>query len=110
MMRRLLMKQTSLFPDPAQERRDAHVCHARGCPVHVQPEMLMCKRHWFMVPKRIRDAVWATYRPGQCDDMSPSREWHVAADAAIGFVAMKEKQPTSPNERKALEHFGAYVP
>jgi hypothetical protein len=25
----------------------------------------MCRRHWFMVPKPLRDAVLATYRPGQ---------------------------------------------
>lgn len=100
------MKQTSLFPDPKQERRDAHHCHARRCAAHVPPERLMCRGHWFMVPKRVRDAVWATYREGQCDDMSPSKEWHQAADAAIGFVALEEGHPLTPNETAALVHFG----
>lgn len=67
-----------------------HHCHARRCTVPVPPEMLMCRRHWFMVPKKLRDAVWATYRPGQCDDKQPSEAWHKAADAAILAVAQKE--------------------
>jgi hypothetical protein len=50
----------------------------------------MCKRHWYMVPLRIRRAVWRYYRPGQCDDKRPSQAWHDAADAAIKAVAEKE--------------------
>lgn len=68
-----------------------HHCHARGCPELVPPEMLMCRRHWFMVPKPVRARVWATYRAGQCDDMRPSEAWHEAADAAIAAVAAKER-------------------
>lgn len=98
-------KQTSLFPDPAAERREAHTCHARGCDVHVKPEMLLCKKHWFMVPKKIRDAVWANYRAGQCDDMSPSKSWMTAASAAIGFVARLEKKPVTRAEHAALGEF-----
>ena len=67
-----------------------HHCHACGCAVSVPPEMLMCRRHWFMVPKRIRDRVWNTYRPGQCDDKQPSEAWHQAADAAIKAVWQRE--------------------
>jgi len=52
----------------------------------------MCKKHWFMVPKPIRDRVWATYRDGQCDGTgpAPSEEWHQAADAAIEAVWQRE--------------------
>jgi hypothetical protein len=99
------MKQTSLFPDPAAERRATHTCHARGCTTHVQPEMLMCKTHWWLVPRKIRDAVWATYRHGQCDDMKPSREWLQAADAAIGFIARLEGKLVTKTEKEALEAF-----
>ena len=70
----------------------AHTCHARGCRAPCPPEHLMCRRHWFMVPKQLRDAVWRTYRPGQCDDMRPSREWHDAADAAIESVFQQEAE------------------
>jgi hypothetical protein len=25
----------------------------------------MCRSHWYLVPKQIRDRVWATWRSGQ---------------------------------------------
>lgn len=68
----------------------SHTCHATGCKASVPPEMWGCKRHWFMVPKKIRDRVWATYRVGQCDDMSPSREYCLAARDAVIAVAQRE--------------------
>ncbi len=83
----------------------SHHCHARGCTVSVPPEMLMCRDHWFKVPHDIRAAVWQHYRPGQCDDKSPSKEWHQAADAAIGFVAAKERKQLGHAEIEALRHF-----
>lgn len=69
-----------------------HHCHARGCSTPTKPEMLMCFKHWRMVPRDLQRAVWATYRPGQCDDKRPSPEWHAAADAAIAAVAQKERR------------------
>lgn len=80
------------FTAPAREfLPDYHHCHAMGCDAKVKPEMLMCKKHWFFVPKVVRDRVWATYRDGQCDGSPmPSEEWHKAADAAIREVAVKE--------------------
>lgn len=71
-----------------------HHCHARGCKTECQPEMLMCRRHWFMVSKPTQGRVWRSYRPGQCDDKSPSLEWHEAADAAIAEVWAKEQRGT----------------
>jgi len=68
----------------------SHRCHAQGCAASVPPEMLMCKRHWFMVPPNIRRAVWSTYRDGQCNDKRPSRAWLSAADAAIAAVYTRE--------------------
>lgn len=67
-----------------------HHCHARGCSVECPPELLMCPRHWKLVPGLLRAAVHATYRPGQCDDKNPSRAWHKAATMAIDYVARVE--------------------
>lgn len=50
----------------------------------------MCKKHWFSLPKKLRDAIWATYRPGQCDDMRITHEYAEAARNAIRYVADKE--------------------
>jgi hypothetical protein len=68
----------------------SHHCHATACKKSVPPEMLMCKRHWFMIPKPLRDRVWATYRPGQCDDWKPSAAYCEAAKAAVIAVAQQE--------------------
>ena len=87
-----------------------HTCHARGCSVAVKPEMLMCGRHWRMVPKKIQSAVWGAYRPGQCDDRKPSTAWHEAADAAIGYVAMMEGQKVRGVESEAMRTFGCEPP
>ena len=70
----------------------AHHCHARGCTTNCRPEYLMCPRHWFMVPRHLANAVLNAYRPGQCDDRRPSAAWFTAADAAIAYVAVKEKK------------------
>lgn len=66
----------------------------------------MCKRHWFMVPVRLRRAVWAHYRAGQCGDRRPSRAWLRAADAAIGYVANAEGLPYRNIEHDALNDSG----
>jgi hypothetical protein len=84
----------------------SHKCHARGCTTPVKPEFLMCFRHWRQVPRKIQDAVWAAYRPGQCDDMRPSREWHRAADAAIGYVAKQQDLGVTRQEADAMVFFG----
>lgn len=68
----------------------SHHCHATGCTVATKPEIFFCRRHWFMLPKPLRDRIWETYRPGQCDDWQPSREYCLAAIDAVRFVAAKE--------------------
>lgn len=78
-----------------------HHCHARGCKKSCPPERLMCLAHWRKVPKDLQRAIWATYRPGQCDDRRPSDAWFAAADAAIAAVANAERpiQPVQVNAR-----------
>jgi len=43
-----------------------------------------------MVPKPLRDRIWATYRPGQCDDWQPSAAYCDTAIEAVKAVAAKE--------------------
>ncbi len=68
----------------------AHTCHATGCKTRVPPEMFMCKKHWFSLPKPMRDAIWRTYRPGQCDDWNITHEYAEAARDAVRFIAARE--------------------
>jgi len=70
----------------------SHTCHATACGVPIPPTMWGCKRHWFMVPIAIRNAIWKAYRPGQCDDKRPSRAYCEAARAAVIAVATKENR------------------
>lgn len=67
-----------------------HTCHATGCNVRVPREMFMCKKHWLMLPKGHRDAVWREYRVGQCDDWEISHEYANAARRAVRFIAKVE--------------------
>lgn len=68
----------------------AHTCHATDCTIVVSPQMFMCKRHWYMLPKAMRDEIWRTYRPGQCDDWRISHEYAEAARTAVQYIAKKE--------------------
>lgn len=70
----------------------AHHCHAKDCNREVPPKMLMCARHWRMVPRSLQDAVWATYRPGQEISKTPTLEYLGAAQDAIRAVAEKESK------------------
>lgn len=67
-----------------------HPCHASGCSMEVPPRMLMCRRHWRMVPRSLQDAVWATYVIGQEARKDPTAEYLEAARAAIDYVADRE--------------------
>jgi len=52
--------------------------------------MFMCRRHWFSLPKRLRDRIWAAYRHGQCDDWEISHAYAEAARECVRFIAAKE--------------------
>lgn len=56
-----------------------HECHWPGCEVQVPPAMWGCRRHWFKLPKALRDRVWAAYVPGQEQRLDPSREYLAVA-------------------------------
>lgn len=71
----------------------AHHCHATNCKVNVPPEMFMCKRHWFMLPKAMRNEIWRTYRKGQCDDKNPSDEYCEIAKKCVTYIAEREGIP-----------------
>ena len=45
-----------------------------------------CKQHWFKLPQRLRNKVWAAYRPGQEIDLSPSEEYLAVADEVEAWI------------------------
>ncbi len=56
-----------------------HECHWPGCTQQVPPAKWGCAGHWFKLPKRLRDRVWAAYVPGQEVDGVPSDEYLAVA-------------------------------
>lgn len=74
--------------------RVRHLCHAEGCPVEVAPSLLMCLKHWRMVPPPLKAAVWREYRRGQEVDKRPSPGYLKAAGDAIAAVAKIERGDT----------------
>lgn len=68
-----------------------HTCHAYKCEVEVRPSLLMCKKHWEMVPKEIQSRVLQHFNPKQCEKFRrPSMEWLKAAREAVNFVTKAE--------------------
>lgn len=62
------------------QTRDHH-CHWPGCDKPVPPAMWGCKKHWMMLPKYLRDAIWVAFNPGQEVNFTPSNEYlQVAAE------------------------------
>jgi hypothetical protein len=64
--------------------------------------MLMCRKHWFMVPSKLRSEVWRTYQDGQCDTFDPTSAYCQAAKAAVVAVAEKEGRTIDLQEPKIL--------
>lgn len=67
-----------------------HTCHAVKCKVQVPPRMLMCLKHWRMVPPALQKAVWREYREGQEVRKDPTDKYLEVMNAAIDAVAEKE--------------------
>ena len=56
----------------------------RPCPIDdcdrlPADDHLMCRRHWFMVPKELRDEVWAAWRL-RCDASDRPEQYAAARD------------------------------
>lgn len=60
-----------------------HLCHAHGCREAINPRLLMCLRHWKMVPPELQKAVWKHYRAGQEIDKQPSPDYLLAQRSAV---------------------------
>ena len=63
-----------------------HTCHWPGCPVDVPPKLWGCAKHWYALPKHLRDRIWATYRPGQEITKTPSADYLEAAREVLAWI------------------------
>ncbi|HEX6934689.1 MAG TPA: hypothetical protein VF162_21285 [Streptosporangiaceae bacterium] len=62
-------------------------CVIPRCDDPIDPSRLMCRTHWYMVPKDLRDRVWATWRSGQGAYTGDHRDAVRVAVAAVCTTA-----------------------
>lgn len=77
-----------------------HHCHADDCPTAVPERLFLCPKHWFMLPKTMRDRVWALYRPGQETRKDPSAEYLEHTRKCIEFVKAEEAKRAGAKIKK----------
>jgi hypothetical protein len=70
----------------SQGQTRKHHCHWPGCEKQVPPAMWGCSTHWFKLPAGLRSKVWATYRPGQEVNCTPSAAYLAVADAVQQWI------------------------
>lgn len=70
----------------------SHHCHWPTCNKEVPPSMWGCAKHWFTLPKPLRDKIWRTYRAGQEISKDPSDEYMEAAMEVQAWIAQKIKE------------------
>ena len=73
-----------------------HHCHWPGCDKTVPPATWGCRKHWYMLPAALRSLIWRTFRPGQEDAKTPSREYVDAARKVQDWIA--ENHPPEPQQ------------
>lgn len=69
-----------------------HHCHWTGCTAQVPPAKWGCTKHWYMLPKRFRDRIWAAFRPGQERTMTPSAEYVQVAREIRAWIKEQNEQ------------------
>lgn len=75
-----------------------HYCHWSGCNTQVPPAMWGCYRHWMMLPKYLRNKVWAAYQPGQEITKRVSREYLEVAREVQEWIFANYPETTNTNQ------------
>jgi hypothetical protein len=83
---------------PARLPLPAGRCPVPGCGDQTDRTRLMCRRDWYLVPKQLRDRVWATWHSGQG---AASREHQEAVLTAIAACRVARL----PGQRRQLTRF-----
>ncbi len=67
-----------------------HHCHAHDCQRVILPRLFMCRKHWFSLPVKLRDAVQSEYRRGQEIDKRPTARYMAVQQYAVCRTAFKK--------------------
>lgn len=98
--------------------RDVQYCAAPKCSAIVEPGKLMCKGHWFSLPKPLRDDVWRTWRAAQRNwrgrtnheaQLANIRAYREAVRAAVEHLDGVPKTPASAMATTAISEDGTPV-
>jgi len=79
-----------------------HHCHANACQEPTEPPLLMCRKHWRMVPTHFKAAVWNAYRNAPSPGRSRNRAYLTACAAAVEYVARVEGVDEGNSYRRIL--------
>jgi hypothetical protein len=80
--------------EPGDDKADAsaHLCHRPGCGTAVPPRMFACRPDWHALPRPLRGAITAAYRPGQEVTKDPSPAYLAAAMAARRWYLARDEE------------------
>jgi hypothetical protein len=78
-------------PVPSEVESPNHTCHWPGCKKIVAPRLWGCREHWLALPKRLRDEIWDSYRPGQEITKTPSSRYLAAAREVQEWIASQSR-------------------
>lgn len=71
---------------------ETHECAAKGCSAQITHRLLMCFRHWRMVPANLQRALFNAYRkvPGGGGRADLTPQYLQAMEACVKAVAAAE--------------------
>jgi hypothetical protein len=76
-------------------------CPVPSCHRPIDPSRLMCRDHWYLVPKPLRDRIWATWRSGEGARERAHRDavllavGAASAPSAAGPGTLRGEQPSA---------------
>ncbi len=85
-----VLKMTKADYVRSQSQTRKHKCHWYGCTKQVPPAVWGCKEHWYQLPRKLRNRIWAAYRPGQEKDGKPSVEYVQVAKEVQEWIRTQE--------------------
>lgn len=75
----MTLKADYVRAEIATGKTGGHHCHWPGCTRKCAPAAWGCREHWYKLPPALRRRIWQTFRPGQEQSKTPSREYVLVA-------------------------------
>lgn len=75
-------------------------CAWPGCKATAKRGQLMCRRDWYRLDKRLRDAIWLHYVPGQTA-VTCTPEYRAALCDVLDYARRTNEEAEQAAEREA---------